>query len=115
MKPIVMESSLARLSSDSSRIFLLLLENLEPKKSAGLTVSTEKKSGLKSLIFQKQKNISLRFNKNHFSCKINNQLRSFSCSEVSNGDLTFFKFLKKIWPGLKSLIFRILRLEKLDF
>jgi hypothetical protein len=33
---IVMESSLARLGSGSSRIFLLLLEKLEPKKSAGL-------------------------------------------------------------------------------
>jgi hypothetical protein len=31
-----MESSLARLGSGSSRIFLLLLEKLEPKKSAGL-------------------------------------------------------------------------------
>jgi hypothetical protein len=51
---LVMESSLARLSSGSSRIFLLLLEKLEPKKSAGLTGSTEINSGLKSLIFQKQ-------------------------------------------------------------
>jgi hypothetical protein len=64
-----MESSLARLSSGSSRNVLLLLEKLEPKKSAGLTGSTEKNSGLKSLIFQKQKNIFLRLNKNHFSCK----------------------------------------------
>jgi hypothetical protein len=30
-----MESSLARLSSGSSRIFLLLLEKLEPEKLAG--------------------------------------------------------------------------------
>jgi hypothetical protein len=44
-----MESSLARLSSGSSRIFLLLLEKLEPKKSAGLTGSTEKKFRLEKL------------------------------------------------------------------
>jgi hypothetical protein len=33
---LVMESSLARLGSGSSRHFLLLLEKLKPKKSAGL-------------------------------------------------------------------------------
>jgi hypothetical protein len=33
---LVMESSLARLGSGLSRFFLLLLEKLEPKKSAGL-------------------------------------------------------------------------------
>jgi hypothetical protein len=82
-----MESSLARLSSGSSQIFLLLLEKLEPKKSAGLTGSTEK-------------------NKNHFSCKKKNQLRSFSCSGVSNGDLTLEKDVFQ-----KNLA----RLEKLDF
>jgi hypothetical protein len=72
-----------------------------------LTGSTEKKSGLKSLIFQKQKIISLRLNKNHFkSCKKNNQLRSFSCSDVSNGDLTLEKEVFK-----KNLA----RLKKLDF
>jgi hypothetical protein len=46
-----MESSLARLGSGSSRIFLLLLEKLEPKNQQSLIGSTEKKSGLKSLIF----------------------------------------------------------------
>jgi hypothetical protein len=46
---LVMESSLARLSSGSSRNFLLLLEKLEPKKSAGLTGSTEKKFRLEKL------------------------------------------------------------------
>jgi hypothetical protein len=48
---LVMESSLARLGSGSSRIFLLLLEKLEPKNRLSLIGSTEKKSGLKSLIF----------------------------------------------------------------
>jgi hypothetical protein len=47
----VMESSLSRLGSGSSRIFLLLLEKLEPKNQLSLIGSTEKKSGLKSLIF----------------------------------------------------------------
>jgi hypothetical protein len=46
-----MESSLARLGSGSSRIFLLLLEKLEPKNRLSLIGSTEKKSGLKSLKF----------------------------------------------------------------
>jgi hypothetical protein len=41
---VVMESSLARLGSGSSRFFLILLKKLEPKKSAG-SGSTEKKSG----------------------------------------------------------------------
>jgi hypothetical protein len=48
---IVMESSLARLGSGSSRNFLLLLEKLEPKNQQSLIGSTEKNSGLKSLIF----------------------------------------------------------------
>jgi hypothetical protein len=48
---IVMESSLARLGSGSSRNFLLLLEKLEPKNQHGLIGSTEKNSGLKSLNF----------------------------------------------------------------
>jgi hypothetical protein len=48
---VVMESSLARLGSGSSRIFLLLLEKLEPKNRLSLIGSTEKNSGLKSLIF----------------------------------------------------------------
>jgi hypothetical protein len=48
---IVMESSLARLGSGSSRNFLLLLEKLEPKNQQSLIGLTEKKSGLKSLIF----------------------------------------------------------------
>jgi hypothetical protein len=47
---IVMESSL-RLGSGSSRIFLLLLEKLKPKNQQSLIGSTEKNSGLKSLIF----------------------------------------------------------------
>jgi hypothetical protein len=47
----VMESSLARLGSGSSRNFLLLLEKLEPKNQLSLIGSTEKNSGLKSLIF----------------------------------------------------------------
>jgi hypothetical protein len=47
----VMESSLARLGSGSSRIFLLLLEKLEPKNQQGLIGSTKKYSGLKSFIF----------------------------------------------------------------
>jgi hypothetical protein len=42
---------LARLGSGSSRNFLLLLEKLEPKNQQRLIGSTEKKSGLKSLIF----------------------------------------------------------------
>jgi hypothetical protein len=42
-RALVMESSLARL--------LLLLEKLEPKNQQGLIGSTEKNSGLKSLIF----------------------------------------------------------------
>jgi hypothetical protein len=46
-----MDSSLARLGSGSSRKFLLLLEKLEPKNQQGLIGSTEKNSGLKSLIF----------------------------------------------------------------
>jgi hypothetical protein len=74
--------------------FLLLLEKLET--SAGLTGSTEKNSGLKSLIFQKQQNVFLRINKNHFSCKNKNQLRSFSCSDVSNGGLTLDVSQKKL-------------------
>jgi hypothetical protein len=49
--PLEMESSLARLGSGSSRNFLLLLEKLEPKNQQGLIGSTEKNSGLKSLIF----------------------------------------------------------------
>jgi hypothetical protein len=48
---VVMESSLARLGSGSSRIFLLFLEKLEPKNQQSLIGSTEKNSGLKSLIF----------------------------------------------------------------
>jgi hypothetical protein len=48
---VVMESSLARLGSDSSRIFFLLLEKLKPKNRLSLIGSTEKNSGLKSLIF----------------------------------------------------------------
>jgi hypothetical protein len=48
---LVMESSLARLGSGSSRNFLLLLEKLEPKNQLSLIGSTEKNSGLKSLIF----------------------------------------------------------------
>jgi hypothetical protein len=46
-----METSLARLGSGSSRIFILLLEKLEPKNQQSLIGSTEKNSGLKSLIF----------------------------------------------------------------
>jgi hypothetical protein len=40
---VVMESSLARLGSGSSRNFLLLLEKLEPKNQQSLIGSTNKK------------------------------------------------------------------------
>jgi hypothetical protein len=78
------------------------------------------------LIFQNPKKYILKLkNKNHFSCKNKNQLRSFSCSDVSNGGLTLEKevfqiFLARLeklffieFSGLKSLFFRSLRLEKL--
>jgi hypothetical protein len=50
-KKVVMESSLARLGSGSSQNVLLLLEKLEPKNQQSLIGSTEKNSGLNSLIF----------------------------------------------------------------
>jgi hypothetical protein len=71
-----MESSLARLGSGSRQFFLLLLEKLEPKNQQACA---------------QKKYIFLSFNKNHFSCKNKNQLRSFSCSDVSNGGLTLEK------------------------
>jgi hypothetical protein len=46
-----MESSLARLGSGSSQIFLLLLEKLKPKKSAGLIWLNRKKFRLEKLDF----------------------------------------------------------------
>jgi hypothetical protein len=98
-----MESSLARLRLELK--FYIIAWKARDEKIGRLDWLNWKKFRLKKLDILEAKNIFLRLNKNHFSCKKRTNWDP-SATDVSNGDLTLEK---------EVFQFLLARLEKLDF